>query len=69
MAANGTMRITKGEESALASMPTSAESLLRAASAIRPLLPVEDFYGEVTIVYEAGRPLRLYCAKWNMVKL
>ena len=55
MAATGRIRID--EESALKTMPVTAESILRAAMALRPILP-EKFYGRFILIFEDGRPIR-----------
>lgn len=59
-------RINLDDESALKSMPTAAEAILRAAMALRPLLPCHDFYGETTIIWEDGRPVRMMFGKWSI---
>ncbi len=61
-----TGRVKIDEESALKNMPTTAEAILRAAQALRPLLPCQDFYGETTIIWEDGRPQRLMFGKWSI---
>jgi hypothetical protein len=38
-------------------MPVTAESILRAAMALRPILP-EKFYGRFILIFEDGRPIR-----------
>jgi hypothetical protein len=55
MAATGRIRID--EESALKSMPVTAEAILRSAQALRPILP-EKFYGRFILIFEDGRPIR-----------
>ena len=55
MAATGRIKID--EESTLKSMPVTAESILRAAMDLRPILP-ENFYGRFVLIFEGGRPIR-----------
>lgn len=46
------------QESATTRMPTTAECILRAAAALKPILP-EDFFGRIVISFEHGMPARL----------
>ena len=55
MATTGRVKID--EESALKSMPMTAEAILRSAQALRPILP-EKFYGRFILIFEDGRPIR-----------
>lgn len=60
------MQRTPIEEPATATMPTTAELILRAAAILQPILP-PDFFGKVSFFYERGRPLRL--VKEESIKL
>lgn len=61
-----TERKSKPTEAAAATMPTTADAIYRAAAMLAPILP-EHFYGKVSLIYEAGIPLRM--VKEESVKL
>lgn len=53
-----TPKVRLAETDAQATMPTTADAIYRAAAMLAPILPA-DFYGKVTLIYEAGQPQRM----------